>query len=116
MPAFGEHLKRYFPGLTPREERVWRFWLKEHEDEFDYFRYNVYVGEGVRVTQDQMLQADALAMSLAETYRRATQLKIDCIGVRGNDWWIFEVEDRCRSGTFGQLQVYGTLLPRAVPG
>ncbi len=113
MPAFGEHLKRYYPGITPKEERVWRHWLKEHEDEFDAFEYNVHVGEGVRVTPAEMLQPDPVAMAIAESYRKATQLKIDALGFRSGEVWIFEVEDRATSATLGQLQTYGTLLPRA---
>ncbi len=116
MPAFGEHLKRYYPGLTPREERVWRHWLVDHESEFDSFLYNVHVGEGVRVTPAEMLKTDAVAAAIAESYRKATQLKIDCVGIRGNDWWIFEVEDRARTATLGQLLVYAQLLPKAVAG
>ncbi len=116
MPAFGEHLKRYYPGLTPREERVWRRWLVDHESEFDSFLYNTHVGEGVRVTPADMIQADAVALAQAEAYRKATQLKIDAIGLRGNEWWIIEVEDRATTTTLGQLLVYGQLLPKAVAG
>jgi len=113
VPAFGEHLKRDYPGLTPKEERVWRHWLKEHEAEFDSFEYNVHVGEGVRVPPALMLQQDPVAVAMAEAYRKATQLKIDALGFRLSEVWIFEVEDRATSATLGQLQAYGTLLPRA---
>lgn len=113
MPAFGEHLKRYYPGLTPKEERVWRHWLKEHESEFDAFEYNVHVGEGVKVPPSSFIEQDTVALAMAEAYRKATQLKIDAVGFRNTEVWILEVEDRATSATLGQLQTYGLLLPKA---
>jgi len=116
MPAFGESLKPYYPGLLPAEANVWRAWLRSHEGEFDAFRYNVHVGPGVTIPREILTRGDALEAAYAEQYRKATQFKIDVIGLRGNDWWIIEVEDRVNPTAIGQLQTYQVLLPQTVQG
>lgn len=116
MPAFGESKRTYYPGLLPAEAHVWRAWLRSHESEFDAFRYNVYVGPGVTVPKDLLTHGDPLEARYVEAWTKATQFKIDAIGLRGEDWWIIEVEDRLGPTAIGQLQTYQTLLPQTVVG
>lgn len=116
MPAFGESLKPYFPGLLPAEAHVWRAWLRTHEADFDRFLYHVYVGPGVTIPREMLTRGDALEAAYADAWQKATQFKIDVLGLRGDDWWIIEVEDRCNPTAVGQLLTYQTLLPQTVAG
>jgi hypothetical protein len=116
VPAFGEHRRHYYPGLIPREAALWRAWLREHEADWDSFEYDVHVGEGVRVPAPPAGQDDELGRTMRETYRRATQLKIDVVGQRKGETWIFEVEERPGRRALGQLVSYDILLPKSRPG
>lgn len=117
MPI-GEQFRKHFPGLIPIEAQLWRIWLQSHESDFDSFEYNVFVGKGVTVAP-HVLEADTeLERKLREQFRQATQKKIDVVGMRGNETWIFEVEERPGTRALGQLLTYSTLLPqkRPIPG
>ena len=117
MPA-GEQFRRYFPGLVPVEEAIWRRFLVEHEMEFDRFDYNVFVGEGVVVAERALTGDEKLDARLREQFRQATQKKVDVIGVQGSTRWIFEVEERPGPRALGQVLFYAVLLPRTyeLPG
>lgn len=111
MPA-GEQFRRYYPGLIPMEERLWRTWLKEHETDFEAFEYNVRVGEGIRIAPRALDADPVLQEKISRQFQEATQKKIDVVGRRGGEVWIFEVEERPGTRALGQLISYQTLLPR----
>lgn len=111
MGALGEQFRRWYPGLIPVEARLWRAFLRQHEGEFDAFEYNVLVGEGVRIADRRVAEDDELDRKLKEQYRQATQRKIDVVGLRTGETWIFEVEERPGTRALGQLLTYQTLLP-----
>ncbi len=116
MPA-GEQFLRFFGGFLPDEERIWRKFLREHELEFSEFVYNLHVGEGVNVSPRPLSPDPELDKKLREQFRKATQKRIDAVGTRGSERWIFEVEERPGSTALGQLLFYRDLLPTvlAVP-
>lgn len=116
MAALGEHLARFYPGLTPKEERVWRHWLVEHEQSFDRFEYNVHVGEGVTPPPGAWTGDQKLDARLREQFRRATQRKLDAVGYRRGEAWVIEVEDRADARALGQLHLYADLAPRTLTG
>lgn len=115
MPAFGEHMRPWYPGIIPAEAELWRAWLREHEAEFEGFEYNVHVGEGVRSTSIPGQPDDELTAKIREQFRQATQMRIDAIGFRKGETWIFEIEDRPGRRALGQMIVYESLLPRSRP-
>jgi hypothetical protein len=115
VPAFGEQNKHWYPGLIPREADLWRLWLREHEAEWDSFEYDVHVGQGTRVPPPPPGADDELARTMREQFRRATQLKIDVVGRRKGETWIFEVEERPGRRALGQLVSYEHLLPLSRP-
>lgn len=115
MPAFGEHRKPFYPGLTPKEALVWRAWLREREGSFDRFDYDVHVGDGVRVPEKPITGDPAFDAKMREAFRQATQRRIDCIGFQGNEAWLIEVEDRADARALGQLILYDELAPRSIP-
>lgn len=110
MPALGEHRRRFFPGLIPIEQALWRRWLLEHEGEFDRFEYNVHVGRGVNVPDRPVAEDPELDASLREMFRKLTQKKIDVVGHAGPQRTIFEVEERPGTRALGQMLTYRELL------
>jgi len=115
MPATGEQFKRFYPGLIPIEQDLWRAWLIEHEGEYDFFEYNVRVGQGVNIAP-RMLEGDPeLQERIRRQFQEATQKKIDCIGHRGASLTIFEVEERPGTRALGQLLTYRRLLEDVRP-
>lgn len=111
MPL-GEQFRTYFPGLVPIETKIWREWLKEHEGDFDSFEYNVHVGEGIKAPERAITNDPEFDQKMREMWKKLTQRKIDVVGYRAGEVWIFEVEDRPGTTALGQLQFYETLLPR----
>jgi hypothetical protein len=116
MPAFGERLRPYYPGLLPQETRIWRRWLEDHEQDFDSFRYNVPVGPGVEIPKSLSMADDALAANYRENFKLATQQKIDVVGYRKTELYLFEVKDRAGNIALGQILAYGTLYPSTYAG
>lgn len=115
MPAFGEQFKRFFPGLIPIEDALWRGFLFDHESEYDSFEYNVHVGEGVNVPARPLSDDPELDRRLREGYRQWTQKKIDAVGYQGPAYTIFEVEERPGTRALGQLLTYRRLLNELRP-
>jgi hypothetical protein len=116
VPAWGEKLKPYYPGLLPQETRIWRRWLEDHEQDFDSFQYNVPVGPGVVIPRELSLRDDDIARKYRENFKLATQQKIDAIGRRARELWVFEVKDRAGNIALGQILSYGVLLPESLNG
>lgn len=97
-----------FPAMLPREREIWRGWLREHEQGFDRFDYNVRLGEG----QDP-------GPSFPDFIRRdsilITQKRIDAVGFQGSQVTIFEVKERAGLSAIGQLVGYAALWRAAHP-
>lgn len=116
MPAFGESVKRYYPGLVPVEAALWRAWLREYQQDFDSFEYNVLVGVGSPLPANRGTGNAELDAALERAWLLSTQRKIDALGHRGADATIFEVKESATMGALGQLLVYDDLLPAARAG
>lgn len=111
MPR-GEQFLRFYPGLIAVEERLWRRWLRDHESEWDRFEYNVRVGEGVTARITTQTGDPGLDARLEEQYRNATKKRIDVVGSRLGETWIFEIEERPSTRALGQLYTYRQLLAK----
>ena len=116
MPAFGESIRPYYPGLVPVEAAIWREWLRENQQNYDRFEYNVLVGEGSPLPATRGTGNPELDAALERAWKVSTQRKIDAVGYRGSDVSIFEVKETATMGALGQLLVYDDLLPIARPG
>jgi hypothetical protein len=85
--------------------------LRDHEDEYQAFEYNVHVGQGIKHQITPVPGADpAFLEAAAETYRLGTQKRIDVVGHRGDTTVIIEVDERPGPRSLGQLLLYRNLL------
>jgi len=111
VPATGEQNRRYFPGLKPDEERVWRVFLHSFEGQFTRFYYNVMLGEGQVVSPSALVGFPKLMEAHREWWRNLTRRKADVVALAEDGaWWLIEVEHKCGPGALGQLLLYDNLL------
>lgn len=115
MPAFGESVLRFYPGLVPVEAAIWREWLRTYQQDYDRFEYNVLVGQGAPLPANRGTGNAELDANLERAWRQSTQRKIDCVGYRAGDVTLFEVKASATMGALGQLMVYADLFPLARP-
>lgn len=101
-PTPRESERRRFPAMLPREALIWRGWLQEHEREYDRFEYNVRLGEGLDPGPSfpDFVRRDAVL---------STQKRVDAVGFRPGEVWIFEVKERAGLSAIGQLIGYRSL-------
>jgi hypothetical protein len=111
----GEQFRPKFPGLIKIETTLWRTWLVEHEGDFLEFSYNVHVGEGLTPPARPLSGDEEIDRKMREAYKLWTQRKIDVVGLRADETWIFEIEERPGTRALGQLMMYQVLLPKTVP-
>ena len=97
------HDNRYFPHLLPQDIEVWKRFLAEHGHEYDYFDYDVRVGEGRDPGPEHTQTIRSMAIGLS-------QRRIDAIGFRNGTATIFEITTRAGMTAIGQLQVYPQLF------
>lgn len=91
-----------FPGMRPREGQVMRLWLKQHEDEYDAFDYNVRVGPG----RDP---GPAFSDEVRRTAIMSSQLRLDAVAWKGGRPTLIEVKDFATVSAIAQLGLYATV-------
>ena len=99
---------RYFPHLLPKDIEVWKRFLEAHAKEYDYFEYDVRVGEGRDPGPEHTNTIRSMAIGLS-------QRRIDAIGYRKDRATIFEITTSAGLTAVGQLQVYPQLLKMLHP-
>lgn len=102
------HDNRYFPHLLPQDIEVWKRFLAEHGQDYDYFDYDVRVGEGRDPGPDYNQTIRSMAIGLS-------QRRIDAIGHRNGRATIFEITTSAGLTAIGQLQVYPQLYKTLHP-
>jgi len=95
-----------YPHLLPRERALWERFLSEHAHEFEWFEYDVRVGEGTPEPIDP-----------ADPYQRMKkallQKRIDVVGLGpGRVLWLFEVKPHLGVTAMGALVTYEVLYRR----
>jgi hypothetical protein len=129
MPA-GEIDRVKFPHLLPGEVRTWRWFLRDHQNDYDRFDYDVHLGEGSlpqelppgplpAVPAGEAGASGPLATAApsvyAENFRWLTRKRADVIGWQGSQPTIFEIRPRASLPLVGQLIGYRHLWMRAHP-
>jgi len=87
---------------------VWEKFLEEYANAYESFDYDVRVGEGEA-------PLPTLEPKYKEMARALTQKRIDAIGYREKEIWIFEVKPRAAISALGQIIAYAELYTRANP-
>jgi len=96
-----------YPHMLPIEVEIWDRFAREHAEEWDRFDYDVHVGSIPELPAD----TPEHTLRLAEAVMRK---RIDAVGWRGNQPYLFEVKPRAGMSALGQLLTYRTLFRRDV--
>lgn len=94
-----------YKHMSPYECYLWDYFLREHGESYDNFEYDIHVGEGREVPTHLDPPYDELSVSL-------TQKRIDAIGHRRDQSYIFEVKPSAALSALGQLIAYRDLYVR----
>lgn len=97
--------------MLPGDVALWDRFLSKHGQYFDRFDYDVHVGIGVRAP-------GGLETAQVQAISSLTQKRIDAVGYRDDEVWIFEVKPDAGLSALGQLVGYRWLWQREreVPG
>lgn len=91
-----------YPHMMPNEEPIWDKFLAIYGHQWEAFDYDVRVGRGVDPGPDYEPEWRRLAQLL-------TQKRIDAVGYRKGEIWIFEVKPYGGLSALGQLLAYEVL-------
>jgi hypothetical protein len=84
------------------EERIWDRWYQQHKNEYVDFDYDIHVGEGIDVRPEW-------GDEIARMAKQLTMKRIDAVGYRQGEVWIFEVKPHAGLSALGQLIGYRDL-------
>ena len=96
-----EKLAKY-PHMSIDDIPVWEKFLEGYASYYESFDYDIRVGEGEE-------PLPSLEPKYQEMARALTQKRIDAIGYRDNEIWIFEVKPRAAISALGQIISYTDL-------
>ncbi len=94
-----------YKHMSPYECYLFDHFLGEHGNEYDTFEYDIHVGEG-------MIPPEHLTQPLRDLSVLLTQKRIDAVGFRGAQTFIFEVKPHASLSALGQLIAYKDLYQR----
>jgi len=100
MPV--KHERYHYKHMLPRDTELWNHFLEQHGGYFDRFIYDEHVGEGVGDIYGYEPWVAQLAKSL-------TQKRIDAVGYRGGEVWLFEIKPKAGLAALGQIIAYEAL-------
>lgn len=91
-----------YPHLSTEDIGIWERFLDSYAGAYRAFDYDVRVGEGEEPLPTLEPKYRAMAKAL-------TQKRIDAVGYRDNEIWIFEVKPRAALSALGQIISYTEL-------
>ena len=94
-----------YKHMSPYECYLFDYFLREHGAEYDNFNFDIHVGQGMPPPEHLDPKYRALSVLL-------TQKRIDAVGFRGNQVFIFEVKPNAALSALGQLIAYRDLYTR----
>ncbi len=103
-----KHRRFRYPHMLPRDQYIWDKFLEQHGDYFEYFKYDIHVGEGVGNITGYPPEIVKMAKVL-------TQKRIDAVGFRGSEIWVFEVKPYAGLSAIGQVVAYEALWNKDFP-
>ena len=90
---------RRFPHLLPKERVLWNLFLDKHMSEYEYFEYDVHVGQGVSLPSDIPPEIRRMALALSRK-------RIDVVGHQKTRIILFEIKPDAGLSCIGQLLAY----------
>lgn len=100
MPV--KHLSYRYKHMLPRDVRLWERFLEQYGEYFDRFDYDIRVGVGV----GDIYGYDEMTALIAKAL---TQKRIDAVGFRSGEIWLFEIKPKAGLSAIGQVLAYKTL-------
>ncbi len=97
-----------FAHLLPSEALIWARFLQLHGPEWDFFDYDVHVGEGHPIDPNW---PDYIKVMVA----KLSPKRVDVVGFKGKTPTIFEVSPRATRAVIGALFMYEYLYRLARP-
>ena len=94
--------RRKFPGMRRRETAVMRLWLKDYEEAFDEFQYNVRIGVG----RDP---GPKYSDYVRKTAIMSSQLRMDAVAWNGTQATLIELKNYALPAAVQQLSRYGAV-------
>jgi len=88
-----------YPHLSTEDIVIWERFLEKYANAYESFDYDTRVGQGEPPLPSLEPKYQAMARAL-------TQKRIDAVGYRGNEIWIFEVKPRSALSALGQIIAY----------
>lgn len=91
------------------ENEIWQAFLDGYGDSYEYFHYNVKIGED-RISEEE--RKDSIKRMTEELALK----RIDAVGKRGSTWDVIEIRRHAGPGTVGQILTYESLWVTYAPG
>jgi len=91
-----------YPHMKPREVEIWKKYLRAYGERFEYYDYDLHVGEGCG-------PVPGLSEKYQDMAKRLSQKRIDVVGYIGDRVYIIELKPVADMEAIGQLKVYKTL-------
>jgi len=107
--AISRDLQRKYPHMLPNDIEIWDTFLTQNPSIFDRFDYDVRVGEGYGISEDDPQWKQDLTAAL-------TKFRIDVIGWSDGSPTIIEVKPYCGLSCLGQLLGYRFFWRKENPG
>jgi|FLYL01.1.fsa_nt_gi hypothetical protein len=95
----------FYPHMREADRPLWNRFLDRYGEEFEGFEYDVRVGTPSRAAVGMDPQTQAVWEAL-------TQLRIDAVGHKPSEVWLFEVKPYAGISSVGQLLGYRALYVR----
>ena len=92
-------LNQRYPHMMPKEIVLWTAFLGVHQDDYDYYEYDVHIGEGATLPTDAPEMIRQISMGL-------TRKRIDVIGYNKAGIHIIEIKPDAGLNSIGQLMAY----------
>lgn len=99
-----EKLHKY-PHLMPEDIAIWERFLEVNSGIYEFVKYDVHVGVGLRDTSGLTAELKFAAVSLLEK-------RIDVVGYKGDRVDIIEVKPDAGISAIGQVLVYSILYKK----
>jgi hypothetical protein len=95
-------MKIRYKHLFGSDLLLWEKFLERHGEHFDRFEYDIRLGQGVPIKEEWPKEIAYAASML-------TRKRVDVVGYRDEEVWIFEIKPDASLSALGQLLAYEAL-------